>query len=194
MIAVLFGPPGAGKGTQAKLLARHFGIAHISTGAMFRAEVEAQTVLGTEVSPILASGALVPDELTVRILESRMDHKDAAGGAILDGFPRTVAQAQALDRMLAQQTRELTAVVNMNVPDEVLLERILKRAADEGRTDDNRQAFTKRITVYRQQTEPVIDYYKQTRTGVEYVDGVASIEEVNGRILDAVESANGQRV
>jgi adenylate kinase len=161
---------------------------------MFRAEVEAQTVLGSEVSPILASGALVPDELTVRILESRMDHKDAAGGAILDGFPRTVAQAQALDRMLEQQVRVLTAVVNLNVPDEVLLERILQRAAAEGRTDDNRPAFTNRITVYRQQTEPVIDYYKQTRTGVKYVDGVASIEEVNGRILDAVESANGQRV
>jgi len=194
LIAILFGPPGAGKGTQATLLARHFGVAHVSTGAMFRAEIEAQTMLGHEVAPILASGALVPDELTVRILESRMDHKDAAGGAVLDGFPRTVAQAQALDRMLAQQARELTVVINVNVPDEVLLNRILKRAADEGRTDDNREAFAKRISVYRQQTEPVLDYYKQARTGVEDVDGVGSIEEVNSRILAAVESANGQRV
>jgi adenylate kinase len=194
LIAVLFGPPGVGKGTQGTLLARHFGIAHISTGAMFRAEVDAKTMLGRELSPILASGSLVPDELTVRILESRMDHKDAAGGAVLDGFPRTVAQAQALDRMLAEQTRDLTVVVNLNVPDSVIRERVLARAVAEGRTDDNEEAFVHRISVYRQQTEPVIDYYQQTRTGIEDIDGVGSIEEVNGRILAAVQSADGQRV
>jgi adenylate kinase len=194
LIAVFFGPPGAGKGTQASLLARHYNIAHISTGEMFRAEIAAGTMLGQEVEPIIAGGSLVPDELTVRILESRLDHKDAAGGALFDGFPRTVAQAQALDRMLTQQSREITVVIQLNVPDAVLRQRILERGAVEGRPDDTEEAFAKRISVYRQQTEPVIDYYKQTGARLEDVDGVGSVEEVNARILAAVLSAGGQRV
>jgi adenylate kinase len=194
LIAVFFGPPGAGKGTQAALLAQHYNIAHISTGEMFRAEIAAESMLGREVAPIIAGGSLVPDELTVRILESRLDHKDAAGGALLDGFPRTVAQAQALDRMLQQQSREVSVVINLNVPDTVLRERILERGAAEGRPDDTEEAFATRISVYRKQTEPVIDYYTRTGTRVEDVDGVGSVEDVNARILAAVLSAGGQKV
>ena len=120
--------------------------------------------------------------------------RPAAGGAVLDGFPRTVAQAQALDRMLEQQSRVISVVINLCVPDAVVRQRILERANAEGRADDTEEAFARRIWIYREQTAPVLDYYKQTRTGVEVIDGVGTIEDVSSRILTAVKSVNGQPV
>jgi adenylate kinase len=185
VITVLFGPPGSGKGTQADIICAQLGVPHISTGAMFRAEIAAKTELGKEVEPILAAGMLVPDDLTVRILEARLAQPDAAGGVWLDGFPRTVPQAEALERMLAAHGRRVGVVINLDVADSELRTRIAQRAHEQGRDDDTEEAFAKRMEVYRGQTAPVLEYYRNSTVRVEDVDGVGSIDEITRRILDA---------
>ena len=191
MIAVLFGPPGSGKGTQAGSIAKRLGIPHVSTGEMFRAEIAAQSDLGKQVGPIMASGSLVPDELTVRILEARLGQDDAVEGALLDGFPRTVPQAAALDEMLNAHGRRVDVVINLEVAEDELWFRISKRAATDGRSDDNEQAFKHRMDVYREQTAPVLDFYRNSSVRVEDIDGYGDINDVTGRIVQAL---NGDAV
>ena len=192
MIAVFFGPPGSGKGTQAAIMAKRLGLAHISTGEMFRAEVAAQTELGKEVEHLMAGGSLVPDELTIRVLEARLQQPDCRGGALLDGFPRTVAQAKALDEMLQHRGNGISVVINLRVPEATLRERIAARQELDHRSDDTQDAFTNRMAVYHEQTEPILDYYAEGTTRVENIDGVGEIEEIARRILDKVDALDGE--
>jgi adenylate kinase len=159
---LLLGPQGSGKGTQAKLVAADHGVPHVSTGDMFRAAIAAGTELGRRVEPILASGELVPDELTVELIRERLGEPDAADGFILDGFPRNLAQARALDTMLAEIGRELDAILFFDLPDDVATERMLGRARAEGRADDTPETITRRLAIYHEQTEPVVEHYRAT--------------------------------
>jgi adenylate kinase len=159
---LLLGPQGAGKGTQAKRIADDHGIPHVSTGDMFRAAVAAGGELGRRVEPILAAGELVPDELTVALIRERLAQDDAVDGFILDGFPRNLAQAQALDAMLAEIGRGLDAILFFDLPDRVAIERLQGRAGEEGRPDDTPEAIARRLEIYHDQTEPVIEHYRTT--------------------------------
>jgi adenylate kinase len=185
---VLFGPPGSGKGTQAQRVAGRIGVPHIATGDILRTEVAKGTPLGNEVEPIMRSGKLVSDDLIVRVIESRLNDPDAEPGALLDGFPRTLAQARALDEMLAGNTQRVDVVVSLLVPDETLRERMRKRAAAEGRADDAPETFERRLEVYRAETEPVLGYYRTAGVRIDDVDGVGTIDEVTERIAAALES------
>jgi adenylate kinase len=190
MRLILLGPPGAGKGTQSARLEQKYGIPQLSTGDMLRAAVKAGTAVGLQAKAVMESGGLVSDEIVIGIIADRIDEPDCAKGFILDGFPRTVAQAEALTRLLKQKGRGLDAVIELLVDDGVLLSRIEGRARDTvaaGKTvraDDNPDAFKKRLAQYHEQTAPVSGYYKsigELRT----VDGMAAIDEVT-RQLDAV--------
>ena len=185
---LIFGPPAAGKGTQAQSLKEHLGVPHVSTGDMFRANIQGGTDLGKEVQSLLASGTLVPDSLTNRLVADRLHQADVADGVLLDGFPRNVPQAAWLDGFLAGRGTELAGVVVLTVPDEELKARLEGRAQKEGRADDADPAvIEKRISTYRDQSAPCIAYYEeQGRVPVHFVDGVGSIEEVAGRIREAV--------
>jgi len=185
MIVVVFGPPGSGKGTQAALVAKRTGLPHVATGDILRAETAKGSPLGREVEPIMRSGHLVPDDLVVRVIEARLAEPDAASGALLDGFPRTVPQAVALDEMLASNGRQVDVVVALNVPEDVLAERV-RRRAPEGRPDDTPEAFIKRLHVYRTETAPVLDYYRGKGTCVAEVDGVGDVVAVTERITGAL--------
>ncbi len=183
MNLILFGPPGAGKGTQAAILKRDLGIAHLSTGDMLRAAVAAETELGRQAKAIMEAGKLVPDDVITGVVAERIDEPDCAAGFILDGFPRTLPQAEALDTMLEKKGRRLDAVVEVRVPDAVLLSRIEKRAAESGgeRADDNAETLKRRLEVYHEQTAPVLPYY--ARAGLLHViDGDRPIEEVTAAI------------
>jgi adenylate kinase len=188
-IWVIFGPPGSGKGTQAELLTSALGVPHVSTGDLLRAETEAGTPLGAEVAPLLAAGELVPDDVIERILERRLARPDAARGAILDGYPRTVAQARSLDRRLAAAGRPVRAVVVLDVDEEALLERLIHRADEQHRADDNRDSIAERMAEYRQRTEPVLDFYRDAAVPVLEIDGTGGVDAVHERILRALRSA-----
>jgi adenylate kinase len=159
---LVLGPQGSGKGTQAQRICADHGIPHVSTGAMFRAAIAARSSLGRKVEPILASGELVPDDLTVALIEERLGEPDAATGFVLDGFPRNLAQAEALDRMLARIGRTLDAVLFFALDDATATERMAGRAAAEGRTDDTPEVIARRLEIYHQQTQPVVERYRMT--------------------------------
>jgi adenylate kinase len=159
---LVLGPSGAGKGTQAKRVAAEYGIPHVSTGDMFRAAVTAQTDIGRQVEPILAGGELVPDELTVAMIRARLGESDADGGFVLDGFPRNEAQGDALDEMLREIERELDAILFFDVSDDVVTERMLGRAREEGRADDTPQVIARRLEVYHSETKPLVEHYRAT--------------------------------
>jgi adenylate kinase len=183
MNIVLFGPPGAGKGTQAEILKNDLGLAHLSTGDMLRAAVAAETELGLQAKAIMEEGKLVPDEVITGVVADRIEAPDCANGFILDGFPRTLPQAEALDTLLAEKGKRLDAVVEVRVPDEVLISRIEKRAAETGgeRADDNAETLKRRLAVYHEQTAPVLPYYE--RRGVLHViEGDRPVEEVTAAI------------
>ena len=188
MRLVLLGPPGSGKGTQATRLKEHLGIAHISTGDLLRAEVAAGTELGKQAKAVMDAGNLVSDDILLGMLESRLGQADVANGFILDGYPRNVAQANALDAVLAKIGQPLDAVVQLDVATELLVERIAGRAQAEGRADDNPESVRKRLQVYTDQTAPVIDFYRQ-QGELTVVDGVGSLDEVFTRITEALAPA-----
>jgi adenylate kinase len=186
---ILLGPPGAGKGTQASRLMEKHGIPQLSTGDMLRAAVKAGTPIGLQAKAVMESGGLVSDEIVVGIISDRMDEPDAAKGFILDGFPRTVAQAKALDEMLAKKGMKLAGIIELKVDENALMARIEKRAAEmvaagqTVRADDNPDAFNKRLVAYRELTAPVSAYYASRGT-LTQVDGMASIEDV-AKAIDA---------
>ena len=189
MIAMLFGPPGSGKGTQSAPLARVLGVPHISTGDMLRREIADGTPLGREAEPIMRSGALVSDDILIRMIEHRLGEPDATSGVLLDGFPRTVAQAQALDAMLQRRGTRVGLVVLLEVDSATLLGRIEKRGREEGRSDDNAAAFQVRMDRYSADTAPILDYYRRTGVRIANVDGLGTPDEVRDRISTAVESS-----
>jgi adenylate kinase len=176
---VLVGPPGAGKGTQAVQLAERLDVPHISTGDLFRANLSEMTPLGVEAKRYMDAGDLVPDEVTTRMVRSRLDEADAGKGFILDGFPRTLPQADALDAMLDELGVSLDAVVEFAVADEVVVERLLGR----GRSDDTEDVIRNRQKVYRDETAPLLDHYRAKLVSVE---AVGSVDEVFARLVDAL--------
>jgi adenylate kinase len=157
---LLLGPQGSGKGTQARRISAEYGIPHIATGDMLRAAIAERTPLGQQVKPILEGGELVPDELIIELIRERLEEPDAAEGFVLDGFPRTMPQADALDAMLREIGRELTVVFALQVSDEICIERLLKRARDERRPDDTPEAIGRRLELYHRETEPLIEHYR----------------------------------
>lgn len=191
MNILLLGPQGSGKGTQAKRIASEYGLAHISTGEMFRSAIARRTPLGVEVEPILASGRLVPDELTVGLIRERLGESDTREGFILDGFPRNLAQAQALDELLGQLGRPLDIVFDFQIPDEVCIERLLKRAEEEGRADDTPEVIAERLRIYHEQTAPVIKHYLASGKVVGIHAG-RTIDEVWTEIQQALEQTEGR--
>jgi adenylate kinase len=196
MRLILLGPPGAGKGTQAQHLVAKYGLVQLSTGDMLRAAVKAGTPLGRQVADIMASGALCPDDVVVAIVEDRIEQPDARKGFILDGFPRTVAQAEALDRMLKRHGSGLEAVIELKVDEAALIKRIENRVAQmtaQGqplRADDTPEVLHRRLTAYREQTAPLIAYYR--RHGLlRSIDGMQPVENVAAQILWALNEKPG---
>ena len=181
MNLILFGPPAAGKGTQAKRLVEQRGMVQLSTGDMLRAAIASGSELGLKVKDVLARGDLVTDEIVIALIEARLTEAETAGGAIFDGFPRTVAQAEALDAMLARRGARIDAVVRLKVDDAALTERIAKRFAEQGRPDDNPASFKVRLDAYNRQTAPLLPYYEAQGKLTE-VDGMGAIETVASAI------------
>jgi len=184
---LLLGPPGVGKGTQAQRLIDDLGVPQISTGDMLRAAVAAGTEVGREAKGYMGQGELVPDSAVVGVARERRDQDDARKGFILDGFPRTVAQAEALDRMLGELGVELERCVALTADEDELVKRLLLRAEQEGRADDNEQTIRNRMRVYHEQTAPLVDYYRKHGI-LREVDGVGEIDEVAARVREAIES------
>ena len=188
MNILLLGPQGSGKGTQAKRISEAYGIPHIASGDMLRAAMAAETELGRRVKPIYDRGDLVPDELMIELIRERLGQDDTENGFALDGFPRTLRQAEALDPMLREIGKELTVVFVLQLPDEVCIERLTKRAQLEGRVDDTPEAIAKRLEIYRRETEPLIEWYR-IRSNVVTVHAERSVNEVFGEIQQALEQA-----
>jgi adenylate kinase len=189
---VVLGPPGAGKGTQAVKLAEHFTCADVATGDIFRANVAEGTELGRAAQEFMDRGDLVPDEVVIAMVMERLASDDCASGFVLDGFPRTVNQAEALDRQLADLGTPLQAVLCFEAAEEELLRRLAGRAAAQHRADDAEQTIRHRLEVFAIKTRPLIDYYRHRRL-LTMVDGVGLVEEVTGRILSGLPSTNGGR-
>jgi len=191
MQLVIMGPPGAGKGTQAKLIAEHYGIPAISTGDIFRAMKTADTPLARQVREIMESGGYVSDEITNAIVADRLAQPDCDGGFLLDGYPRTLQQVQTLDDYLAESERPLNAVISLLADIEEVVARLLRRAVIDGRSDDNEETIRVRLQVYAEQTEPLLDVYRARDLLLE-VDGHGEVQEVSERIFAALES-HGER-
>jgi adenylate kinase len=186
MRLILMGPPGAGKGTQARVVADHFGIPAISTGDIFRANVSQGTPLGKKAQEYMDAGEYVPDEVTNLMVRARIDEPDAEPGFLLDGYPRTLAQVEELDGMIRHTGHELDATVVLTVDPDEIVERLLQRAQVEGRTDDTEDVVRRRQEVYAEQTEPLIGVYRG-RGIVHEIDGMGAVDEVTKRIFDALD-------
>jgi len=186
---LLLGVQGSGKGTQAKRLAAEYDIAHLSTGDMLRKAIAQGTELGLRVKPILEAGDLVSDDLMIELIRERLQATDTADGFILDGFPRTMAQADALDEMLSEIDRPLTIVLELQVPDDVAVERLRKRAAEEGRSDDTPEAIANRIDLYHRETKPLVSHYRLAGNLVG-IHGDRPENEVFAEIQHAVDQAS----
>jgi len=187
MRIIIFGPPGAGKGTQAKRIAEHYGIPHLSTGEIFRTAIRNQTELGNKVKAILDRGELVPDQTVVALVDEELRKDRYKDGYILDGFPRTVPQASAFDDLLKQSNKQLDAFLVLKVPEKELIKRILNRG--EGRSDDTKEKIRHRLEIYHNETAPVLNYYKQ-KSIVKKIDGTGTIEEIFERIKKVLDPIN----
>ena len=184
---VLFGPPGAGKGTQAGAMVERYHLCHLSTGELLRSEIAAGTPLGLQAKTLIEAGNLVPDEVVEGMIEAKFKSTRDVDGFLLDGFPRTIAQAEALDAMLAKNGEAVTACISLMIPDPVIYERIAKRAQIEGRADDARPEIVQnRIQTYHGKTEPLIDFYRKAGRYHE-IDGLGSIEEVRERLFQTMD-------
>jgi len=183
---VFIGPQGAGKGTQGRLIASEYAIPHVATGDMLRAAMADGSELGQQVRPIYDSGRLVPDNLMIALIRERLSGEDAREGFVLDGFPRTMAQADALEETLREIGRDLDVVFEFQIPDEVGRERMLKRAAEEGRTDDTPEAIDERLRLYHEETKPLIEYYR-TRGNLVGVHGDRPVTQVFSEIQQTLE-------
>lgn len=183
MNIILFGPPGAGKGTQAKLIQDEFNIPHLSTGEIFRSAIKNKTPLGLRVKSIMDNGELVPDDTVVELVADELQKEKYQDGYILDGFPRTVVQAESFDRFLEKNDDELDAFILLSVPEEELIQRILSRG--EGRSDDTKEKIKTRLQVYREETKPVLDYYDKQGI-VQKIEGIGTIDEIFARIKNAL--------
>lgn len=185
MNLIIFGPPGAGKGTQAVNISDRYGVVHISTGDILRGALNNGTELGLKAKEYMDKGELVPDDLVIRIIKDRVKEQDCQNGFLLDGFPRTLPQADALDTMLGTEGLEITSVVSVEVANAEIVQRIMKRAKEEGRADDTEEVVKNRLQVYRSQTEPLKQYYNE-RGKLSEVDGIGSVEEVFDRIVKVI--------
>ncbi len=185
MRLILMGPPGAGKGTQAKVVAERFGIPAISTGDIFRENVSEGTELGRKAKEYMDAGEYVPDEITNLMVRNRIDEPDAEPGFLLDGYPRTLAQVEELDGMIQYTGHRLDAVVVLAVDSEELIKRLLERAQTEGRADDTEEVIRRRQEVYAEQTEPLIEVYRERDLLIE-VDGMGEVDDVTARIFEAL--------
>ena len=188
MRLVLLGAPGSGKGTQATRLMEHLQVPHISTGDLLRAEVAAGSTLGVQAKEIMARGDLVSDDILLGMLEARLARPDTRNGFILDGYPRNLAQAAALDDLLLRIGQPMDAAVKLKVDTELLVDRIAGRAKAEGRADDNPESVRKRLNIYTDQTAPVVEFYRQ-HGQLTVVDGVGSLDDVFNRIIEAIAPA-----
>jgi adenylate kinase len=188
MIGLIFGPPGSGKGTQAAHVEREFKLSHLSTGDILRAEVARGSDTGKEAERIMRAGDLVPDDLIIRIVQGILRDPNVSSEVLLDGFPRTLEQARALDEMLSKEGHKVDFVIAFKVPEEVLIERLLHRAAVEGRSDDTREAITERMHEYRNLTAKVLDHYRKAGVKVVEIDGVGEVDKVFDRIREALKT------
>ncbi len=183
---VIFGAPGSGKGTQSERIVEKYGINHISTGDVLRAEIKNGTELGKTAKGYIDQGLLIPDELMIDILASVFDSFKDSKGVIFDGFPRTIAQAEALKKMLAERGQDVSVMVDLDVPEEELMVRLIKRGKDSGRADDNEETIKKRLHVYHSQTAPLIDWYKNEKK-YQHINGLGTMEGIFAEICEAVD-------
>ena len=183
---VIFGAPGSGKGTQSERIVEKYGINHISTGDVLRAEIKNGTELGKTAKGYIDQGHLIPDELMIDILASVFDSFKDSKGVIFDGFPRTIAQAEALKKMLAERGQDVSIMVDLDVPEEELMVRLIKRGKDSGRADDNEETIKKRLHVYHSQTAPLIDWYKNEKK-YQHINGLGTMEGIFADICEAVD-------
>ena len=183
---VIFGAPGSGKGTQSERIVEKYGIKHISTGDELRAEIKNGTELGKTAKGYIDQGQLIPDELMIDILASVFDSFKDSKGVIFDGFPRTIAQAEALKKMLAERGQDVSVMVDLDVPEEELMVRLIKRGKDSGRADDNEETIKKRLHVYHSQTAPLIDWYKNEKK-YQHINGLGTMEGIFAEICEAVD-------
>mgnify|MGYP000280765212 FL=1 len=183
---VIFGAPGSGKGTQSEKIVEKYGINHISTGDVLRAEMKNGTELGKTAKGYIDQGQLIPDELMIDILASVFDSFKDSKGVIFDGFPRTIAQAEALKKMLAERGQDVSVMVDLDVPEEELMVRLIKRGKDSGRADDNEETIKKRLHVYHSQTAPLIDWYKNEKK-YQHINGLGTMEGIFAEICEAID-------
>ena len=183
---VIFGAPGSGNGTQSERIVEKYGINHISTGDVLRAEIKNGTELGKTAKGYIDQGQLIPDELMIDILASVFDSFKDSKGVIFDGFPRTIAQAEALKKMLAERGQDVSVMVDLDVPEEELMVRLIKRGKDSGRADDNEETIKKRLHVYHSQTAPLIDWYKNEKK-YQHINGLGTMEGIFAEICEAVD-------
>ena len=183
---VIFGAPGSGKGTQSERIVEKYGIIHISTGDVLRAEIKNGTELGKTAKGYIDQGQLIPDELMIDILASVFDSFKDSKGVIFDGFPRTIAQAEALKKMLAERGQDVSVMVDLEVPEDELMVRLIKRGKDSGRADDNEETIKKRLHVYHSQTSPLIDWYKNEKK-YQHINGLGTMEGIFAEICEAID-------
>ena len=183
---VIFGAPGSGKGTQSERIVEKYGINHISTGDVLRAEIKNGTELGKTAKGYIDQGQLIPDELMIDILASVFDSFKDSKGVIFDGFPRTIAQAEALKKMLAERGQDVSVMLDLEVPEEELMVRLIKRGKDSGRADDNEETLKKRLHVYHSQTSPLIDWYKNEKK-YQHINGLGTMDGIFADICEAVD-------
>lgn len=183
---VIFGAPGSGKGTQSERIVAKYGINHISTGDVLRAEIKAGTELGKTAKGYIDQGQLLPDELIIDILASTLDGFKESKGVIFDGFPRTIAQAEALKKMLAERGQEVSIMLDLDVPEDELMTRLIKRGQESGRADDNEETIKKRLVVYHSQTSPLIDWYKEDGKYC-HINGLGSMDGIFASIAEAID-------